>query len=36
MKKCPKCNCEMVIKSGQYGQFWGCTGFPNCRYTENT
>lgn len=34
-KKCPKCNSEMLIKNGRYGQFWGCTGYPNCRYTEN-
>jgi len=34
-KKCPECNSNMTMKNGRYGQFWGCTGFPNCRYTEN-
>lgn len=34
-KICPQCNNKMVLKSGKYGQFWGCTAFPYCQYTEN-
>lgn len=32
---CPKCGAQLVKRSGRYGQFWGCSGFPNCRYTQN-
>ena len=35
MKICPKCQMPMKKRSGRYGEFWGCTGFPKCRYTEN-
>ena len=32
---CPKCGSELKLRSGRFGNFWGCTGYPNCRYTEN-
>lgn len=32
---CPKCGSELKHRSGRYGEFWGCSGFPACRYTEN-
>lgn len=35
MRICPKCNRPLKKRNGRYGEFWGCTGFPNCRYTEN-
>lgn len=35
IKICPKCQMPMKKRSGRYGEFWGCTGFPKCRYTEN-
>lgn len=35
MKICPKCQMPMKKRNGRYGEFWGCTGFPKCRYTEN-
>ena len=31
---CPKCGNELKIRNGVYGEFYGCMGFPNCRYTE--
>lgn len=34
-KLCPVCGEEMKRRNGRYGEFWGCTGFPVCRYTEN-
>ena len=34
-KLCPKCGNELKIRNGIYGEFYGCMGFPNCRYTEN-
>jgi ssDNA-binding Zn-finger/Zn-ribbon topoisomerase 1 len=24
----------MVLRSGKYGQFWGCSGYPRCRNTK--
>lgn len=35
IKKCPNCNGNLVIKSGKYGNFFGCTNYPNCTYTKN-
>ena len=34
-KICPKCGSELKLRSGRFGEFWGCTGYPACRYTEN-
>jgi DNA polymerase III epsilon subunit family exonuclease len=34
-KKCPQCGKIMKKRNGIYGEFWGCSGFPNCRHTEN-
>lgn len=35
VKTCPLCNLPLKKRNGRYGEFWGCTGFPICRYTEN-
>lgn len=35
VKICPKCGMTMVKRKGKFGEFWGCKGFPDCRYTEN-
>lgn len=32
---CPQCGCILVKRSGKFGFFWGCSGFPDCRYTKN-
>ncbi len=37
-KVCPKCESEMVLRTARKGdstgsQFWGCSGYPRCRYT---
>ncbi|RAP74369.1 NERD domain-containing protein [Paenibacillus montanisoli] len=29
---CPKCGNELVERSGRYGKFKGCSGYPKCRY----
>ena len=34
-KLCPNCGQPLMKRNGRYGEFWGCTGFPGCRYTEN-
>lgn len=35
VKTCPRCGNTMKKRSGKFGEFWGCGGFPDCRYTEN-
>ena len=35
VRKCPKCGNLLCKRSGRFGVFWGCTGYPDCRYTEN-
>lgn len=35
LKTCPRCGQLLKKRSGRYGDFWGCTGYPACRYTEN-
>lgn len=35
IRSCPICSQPLIKRNGRYGAFWGCTGFPNCRYTEN-
>lgn len=34
-RKCPRCGQILKKRSGRFGEFWGCTGYPECRYTEN-
>lgn len=28
---CDKCGAQMIIKTGRYGKFLACSGFPDCR-----
>lgn len=30
---CPRCGKSLVIRVGRYGPFYGCTGFPECRFS---
>ncbi|MGD8983417.1 MAG: type I DNA topoisomerase [Desulfobacteraceae bacterium] len=32
---CPECQKPLAIKSGRNGLFLGCSGFPECKYTNN-
>lgn len=32
--RCEECAGEMVLREGSYGLFYGCTNFPDCRYTK--
>jgi DNA topoisomerase-1 len=34
-KKCPKCGSPLLIRLGKYGEFYACSKFPECRYTES-
>lgn len=33
IKVCPKCGGKLVLRNGQYGEFYGCSNFPQCRFT---
>lgn len=32
---CPKCGKPLAEKTGKYGKFLGCSGFPACKYTKS-
>ena len=32
---CPRCGAALKKRNGRYGEFFGCIGYPGCRYTEN-
>ncbi len=32
---CPQCGDPVVVRSGKYGLFIGCSAYPNCGYTRN-
>lgn len=34
--QCPRCGKALVQRNGSRGPFWGCSGFPNCRFTANS
>ena len=33
-RNCPKCQSSLVIKTGRYGKFLGCSAYPNCKHIE--
>lgn len=33
-RMCPQCGEELLLRSGRFGQFVACSGFPKCKYTE--
>lgn len=30
---CPQCGGRLILRSGRYGMFYGCSNYPNCRFT---
>ena len=35
IETCPKCGNLLVRRNGKFGEFWGCSSYPDCRYTRN-
>lgn len=33
-RSCPQCESPLVIKSGRYGKFIGCSNYPKCKFME--
>ena len=34
-EKCPKCGKDLLKRSGRFGEFIACSGFPKCKYSRN-
>ncbi|MBQ3913310.1 MAG: NERD domain-containing protein [Lachnospiraceae bacterium] len=32
---CPLCKKPLVVRRGPRGEFYGCSGYPNCKFTRN-
>lgn len=32
---CPKCGGELFKRRGRFGEFYGCSNYPGCRFTRN-
>ncbi len=32
---CPRCGGELVLRKGKYGDFYGCSNYPKCKFTQN-
>lgn len=32
---CPRCGGELKKRNGRFGEFYGCSNFPKCRFTKN-
>ncbi len=35
VQACPTCGGWLLTRSGQHGQFLGCSNYPDCKYTRN-
>jgi DNA topoisomerase-1 len=33
-EKCPRCDSNLVIKQGRFGEFTACTNYPTCKYVK--
>jgi DNA topoisomerase-1 len=34
-ESCPKCSQPIVVKTGRFGKFLACSGYPECKYTKS-
>lgn len=32
-KICPYCKTALILRKGKYGEFYGCSNYPKCKYT---
>ncbi len=32
--KCPKCGGNLIERKSKFGKFYGCSNYPNCRFTK--
>lgn len=31
---CPRCGGNLVLRTGKFGEFYGCSNYPNCHFTR--
>lgn len=31
---CPKCKGNLIMRTGRYGEFFGCSNYPKCKYKQ--
>lgn len=31
---CPRCGGKLILRNGKYGQFYGCSNYPKCKFTK--
>lgn len=32
---CPRCGHNLILRNGKYGDFFGCSNYPNCKFTKS-
>jgi hypothetical protein len=32
---CEKCGAKLILREGKYGNFYGCSNYPRCKFTKN-
>ena len=32
---CPDCESDLVLRDGKFGEFLGCSNYPDCTFTQN-
>lgn len=32
---CPRCSRRLLLRNGRHGRFYGCSGFPYCKFTRS-
>ena len=35
LEVCPVCGNKLKKRNGAYGEFWGCSSYPECKFTRN-
>jgi len=33
-ESCPRCGGNLVVRSGRFGDFIGCSNYPKCKFTK--
>jgi DNA topoisomerase-1 len=33
-EKCPKCDKQLAVKDGRFGEYTGCSDYPDCKYIK--
>ncbi len=31
---CPRCGAKLILKKGKYGEFYGCSNYPTCKFIK--